>query len=88
METIKIISVETDLVKSGIGKQLVVPDSIKGKGYYNSRIFASEAEAVIAKGILMLLIERDGMNNEFYSEWEFLLRATLRLNYSTKTWSE
>lgn len=88
MKPIKIISVETDLVKSGIGTRLVVPDSIIGKGYYNSRIFASEAEAVIAKGILMLLIERDGMNNEFYSEWDFLLRTTLRLSYSTKTWSE
>lgn len=88
MNKIEIKSEATDMVKSGIGYRLEVPDTIIGKGFYNSRIYASIAEATIAKGILMLLIERDGINKEFYSEFDFLLRATLRLNYSTKTWKE
>lgn len=88
MIEIEIKSEITDMVKSGIGYRLQVPDVIKGKGFYNSRIYASVAEATIAKGILVLLIERDGINKEFYSEFDFLLKATLRLCYSTQTWKE
>lgn len=83
MIEIKIKSEATDMVKSGIGYKLEVSDNIKGKGFYNSRIYASIAEATIAKGILILLMEKYGENKEFYSEFDFLSKATLRLCYGT-----
>lgn len=87
-ELITVRTVTTDWTQSKIAYYLQVADNVKGKGFYTSREFASEAEAQIAKGILMLLLETKGINNECYSEYDFLLRATLRLCYSTKTWSE
>lgn len=66
------------------GYRLQLPESVKiGRGFFETRIYATIGEAQIAQGLLSLRYS-ETMD---YNEFQHLLEAMLRLAFSTKTWS-
>lgn len=77
MIQVKVITKPSAFAKGMLGYYLQT-EGVRGKGFYEAREFSDEGEADIAKGLLEL-IYTDTLD---YSEWDFILRAMLRLAHS------